>query len=147
MLSADGAGDFVFRDIRFHFLVRHGIGVDFAFGMRFDQRVGAVAALAFLTVHFGIGKGRRVSARVPHAGIHKDRRVNAVGVVALLYETFPPGAFQVVLDLHAHGTVIPGVAHAAVNFASGEDDAARLAKRHELIHSDRSFFHNILRKN
>ena len=74
----------------------------------------------------------RVSAR---------RRVHAEGVVALLHETLPPGALDIVFNFHAHGSVVPRVAHAAVNFAAGEDDAPCLAKAHKLVHRYRSFFH------
>ena len=70
VLSADGAGDLVLRDILLHFLVRHKVGIDLAFRVRLDQVVRAVTALAFLAVHFRVGKRSRVTARVPHAGVH-----------------------------------------------------------------------------
>ena len=70
MFAAVRAGDFVFFDVGFHFLVGHGVGIDLAFGMRFDQIICAEACFAFFAVHFRVGKGSGVAACFPHAGIH-----------------------------------------------------------------------------
>ena len=139
VLAAVGAGDLVLGDVRLHLFVGHRIGIDFALGMRLNEVIRAETRLAFLTVHFGIGERGGVPARLPHARIHQDRRVHAVRVLTLLHEALPPCALYIVFDLHADGAVIPCVAHAAVNFAPGEDDAPRLAKVYDLVHRDRSF--------
>ena len=134
MLAAVRAGNFVFRDVGFHFLVGHGVWIDIAFGMRFDQIVSTETRLAFFAVHFRVGKGSGMTAGFPNSRIHQDRRVNTEGVIAFLYEFFPPCAFDVVFDFHAYGAIIPGVSHAAVNFAAGENDPACFAKVYDLIH-------------
>ena len=143
--AADGAMDLMFADILLHFLVRHAVGIDASLGMRFDEVVRTVTGLAFLAVHFGIGEGRRVPACFPNSRVHENGGVQPVGVFALLHEPLPPCAFDVVLDLDADGTVIPRVSHAAVDLASREDDAPRLAERHQFLHCDRAVVHNRLR--
>ena len=142
-LAADGAADVVLVDVCLHLLVGHQVGIDLALGVRLDEVVGAVTALAVLAVHLGVGKARGVTARFPDARVHEDGGVHAVGIVALLHEALPPCAFDVVLDLHTHGAVVPGVAHAAVDLAAGENDAARLAQRDEFVHRDCFVCHDL----
>ena len=67
MLAAVRAGDLMLCNVCFHFLVGHGVGIDFALGMRFDQIVGTETGFAFFAVHFRVGKGSGMTAGFPNA--------------------------------------------------------------------------------
>ncbi len=68
MLFTAGAGDFVFIDVRFHFVVRpavyDNIKVVFAYVV-LDKLVGAETLLTFLTVHKRVGEVTDVAGRNP----------------------------------------------------------------------------------
>ena len=49
--------------------------------------------------------------------------------------------FDIVFNFNAYGTVIPGVAHSAVNFASGVYNTSCFAKIYDFIHSYFFIFH------
>ena len=138
--AANRAFNLMFVDVRFHFFVRHRVGVDFAVRVRFDKVVRAFAGFTFLAVHFGVGETRGVSRGFPYSAVHKYSRVHAEGVFAFLNESLPPTALDVVLYLNAYRTVVPGVAHAAVNITAREDDSALFAEVYEFVHSYGSFF-------
>ena len=141
--SALRTANLVLPDILLHLLVGHGIGVDRPLGMAFNERIRAVAGLALPTVHFGVGKGRRVPGSVPHARVHQNGCVHPEGVFAFLHKLFPPGALDVVFDLHADRAVVPGISHAAVNFAARIDNAAAFTEVDEFFHCGFLFSHGV----
>ena len=139
-LSADRAFDFMFVDVGLHFFLSHRVNVHGAFGEVFDKVIRALTGFALLAVHFRVGKTCGVTRSFPNSAVHEDCRVYPVRIFAFLHEFFPPRALDVVLYFHADGTVIPGVAHSAVNIAAGENYSSRLAEIYEFVHRDGSFF-------
>ena len=87
-------------------------------GLAFDQRIAERADVA---------------RRHPHLRVHQDARVEAHDVVPLLDHRPPPGALDVVLELHAEGPVVPHGVDAAVDLRAGEDEAAPLAERDDRL--------------
>ena len=61
-------------------------------------------------------------------------RVQGDDVVALVDHRPPPRVLDVVLEQDAVVPVVVGVAEAAVDLRRGEDEAAALAQRHDLVH-------------
>ena len=99
-----------------------------------DELVGTEALMALAAVHKGIGKAAEMAGGDPRLRVHEYRRVETDVIAVLLHELLPPRALDVVFKLHAEGAVIPGVRKAAVDLASGEDEAAVLAQRHDPVH-------------
>ena len=99
-----------------------------------DQLVGPEARLARAAVHQRIVEAAHVAARHPDLAVHQDRRVQTHVVFVLLHKLLPPGALDVVLELHAQRAVIPAVGQAAVDLAARIDEAAPLAQGHQLVH-------------
>ena len=73
--------------------------------------------------------------------IHYYGGVKADVVGALLNELLEPRLFNVVLELHAERTVIPGVGKAAVYLAARVDIASRLAEVYDHIKCFFAVFH------
>ena len=67
---------------------------------------------------------RDVAGRNPYLGVHEDAGVDADDVVAQLDHLAPPGALDVVLELHAEWPVVPHGVDAAVDLRAGEHEAA-----------------------
>ena len=146
VLAAAGAGDVVLLDKVLHLLL--GEGVDGLAELEavlvapvLDELVGAEALLALLAVHQRIGEAGQMAAGHPRLGVHEDGGILSHVVGILLHEFLPPGLFDVVLQLHAQRTVVPGVGKAAVDLAAGEDDAAVLTQSHDLVHGLFGVFH------
>ena len=146
VLAAAGAGDVVLLDEVLHLLL--GEGVDGLAELEavlvapvLNELVGAEALLALLAVHQGIGEAGQMAAGHPRLGVHEDGGILSHVVGVLLHELLPPGLFDVVLQLHAQRTVVPGVGKAAVDLAAGEDDAAVLTQSHDLVHGLFGVFH------
>ena len=146
VLAAAGAGDVVLLDKVLHLLL--GEGVDGLAELEavlvapvLDELVGAEALLALLAVHQRIGEAGQMAAGHPCLGVHEDGGILSHVVGVLLHEFLPPGLFDVVLQLHAQRTVVPGVGKAAVDLAAGEDDAAVLTQSHDLVHGLFGVFH------
>jgi hypothetical protein len=72
-----------------------------------------------------------VTRVLPHEAIENDRRVDPVDVVAFVYEPAPPRLFDVVTELYAEWTIVPGAAEAAVNFRGGKNKTAPLGERND----------------
>src|SRR5918998_534066 len=75
-----------------------------------------------------------MTARLPRARMHENRRVEPLNVVAHADHGVPPAVLQIALQLDPERTVIPDGSRAAVNFGRLKDEAASLAQRHELVH-------------
>ena len=79
---------------------------------------------------------RDVTARLPDARMHEDRRVEPLDVVARADHRRPPALLAVLLQLDAERTVVPHGTGAAVDLRGLEDESASLAQRDE-------FFENV----
>ena len=139
VLAAGGAGDVVILDKGGHLGLGESVdgffkGDALLLAEALDELVGAEALLALLAVHQGVGEAAQMAGGHPGLGIHQDGGVEADVVGVLLDEFLPPGALDVVLELHAQGAVVPGVGQAAVDLGAGENEAAALAQRNDLIH-------------
>ena len=99
--------------------------------LRARQLVQPIAAMAGGALHERVAERRDVARRDPHLGVHQDARVETHDVVALLDHGPPPGALDVVLELHAERPVVPHGVDAAVDLAAREDEAAPLGQRHD----------------
>ena len=98
------------------------------------ELVGAEAQLAGAAVDQRVGEAGEVTARLPGPRVLDDRRVERDHVVALLQHRAPPLRLDVVLEQHAVVAVVLARADPAVDLAAGEDEAAPLAQRHDLVH-------------
>ena len=98
------------------------------------ELVGAEALLAGAAVDERVGEPREVAARLPHPRVLEDRRVERDDVVALGEHRPPPLVLHVVLQQDAVVAVVVGRADPAVDLRRGEDEAAPLAERHDLVH-------------
>ena len=137
-LATARAGDRVLTDEGDHVLVRHGLDVGFYVGgvlePVLDQLVRAVAHAAALAVDQGIVEGGHMAGCHPDLRVHEDRGVKSHVVGVFLHELLPPGALDVVLQLHAERAVIPGVREAAVDLRARVDEASALAQCDDLVH-------------
>ena len=98
------------------------------------ELVGAETELAGAAVDERIGEARQMPARLPCARVLDDRRVERDDVLALLQQRLPPLVLDVVLQQNAVVAVVVARADPPVDLARGEDDAAALAERHDLVH-------------
>ena len=114
-----------------------GVGVA-AFGLdRLAQMVLAPAPLALAeALDERVGEALEVARGLPDPRVLEDRRVERDDVVALLQHRPPPLGLDVVLQQHAVVAVVVGRAEAAVDLRGGEDEAAPLAERDDLLHRD-----------
>ncbi len=69
----------------------------------FDQVVGPVPGLALPAVHQRVGKTPDMSAGHPDTGVHQNGRLESDVFFLLRDEPFPPGIFDIVLELHPSG--------------------------------------------
>jgi len=146
VLAAGGAGDVVLLNKVLHLAL--GEGVDGLTQLEavlrapvLNELIRAEALVALAAVHQRIGEAAQMAARHPGLGIHQDRRVEADVVGILLHELLPPGVLDVLLQLRAERTVVPGVGKAAVDLAAGEHKAAVLAQGNDLVHRLFGVFH------
>ena len=104
---------------------------------RLAQMVLAPAPLALAeALDERVGEALQVAGGLPDPRVLEDRRVERDDVVALLQHRPPPLGFDVVLQQHAVVAVVVGRAEAAVDLRGGEDEAAPLAERDDLLHRD-----------
>ena len=107
----------------------------------FNDLVGAEALLTLLAVHQRVGEAAHMAGGHPHLRIHQNGGVQAHVVLVLLDELLPPGLFDVVLQLHAQGAVVPGIGETAVDLAAGEDKSPAFAQGNDLVHGFFRIFH------
>src|SRR5262245_30175503 len=74
-------------------------------------------------------------ARLPHLAGEDHAGVNADDVLALGDDRPPPLPLDVVLDLHAERTIVPGGPEAAVDLAGRKHDPAPLAEADYGLHA------------
>ena len=147
VLAAGGAGDVVLLDEVLHLLL--GEGVDGLGQLHavlaapiLNELVRPEPLLALPAVHQRIGEAGQMAAGHPGLGVHEDGGVLPHVVGVLLNELLPPRLFDVVLQLHAQRTVVPGVGQAPVNFGAGKDEAPIFAQGHDLVHGFFRVFHD-----
>ena len=148
VLAAARAGDLMLLDELLHLGL--GEGVD---GLRqfktgpgapvLDDLVRAETLMALAAVHQRVGEAAEVTGGDPGLGIHQNGGVQTDVVGVLLHELLPPGALDVVLQLRAERTVVPGVGETAVDFAARENEAAVFAQRDDLVHRLFGVFHDV----
>ena len=97
------------------------------------ELVGAKAQLAGLAVDHRVGEAGEVARGLPDPRVLDDRRVDRDDVVAVLEHRPPPLGLDVVLQQHPVVAVVVGRADPAVDLRGGEDEAATLAQRHDLV--------------
>ena len=139
--AAVRAGDPVLSDIVRHLLVGPARGVHPGV---LDQLVRAVTGLAVLTVHQRVGEAADMAGRHPDLRVHQQRRVDADVVPALLDKLLPPGALDIVFELHAERAVVPGVGEPAVDLAATVHKASPLAEADDFIHRFLGIIHLFL---
>jgi hypothetical protein len=96
--------------------------------------VGAEAAVAGLAVDQRVGEAGEMARGLPGLGVLDDRGVQRDDVVTLLEHRVPPGVDDVALEQHAVVPIVIGVGDPPVDLGGGEDQAAALAQRHDLVH-------------
>ena len=121
------------RNESIHLIEIHGVGVDLRMSVA-DELIGAVPGLAALAIQQRIGKTRHMAGGHPGLRVHKDGRVQPNVGGALLDEFFPPGALNVVFQLHTQGAVVPGVGQSPVNVGAGIYKAPVFAQGHNFFH-------------
>ena len=144
-LAAARAGDLLLADEGDHLVVGHGLDVHVGHGVlgqpALDELVGAVAHLAGLAVDERVIERRHVAGSHPDLRVHEDGGVEPDIVGVFLHELLPPGALDVVFQLHAERAVVPGVGEAAVDLGAGVHKAAVLAQGDDLVHGFFGVFH------
>src|SRR5699024_9022501 len=98
-----------------------------------QQVVSAVALVGVYRLHQWIGKDFYVPGRNPGLGWLDDGRINTHDVITGLHHVTPPLALDVFLKFYTQGTVVPGRARSAVDFASLVDQATTLTKVYDRI--------------
>ena len=144
--AAGGADDVLFLDVVHHLIVGPAGGVVLQTVLErvvLDELVGSVAGAADLAVHEGIREAAQVTRSDPGLGVHDDCGVQTHVVAALLHELLPPSLLDVVLELNAQGAVVPRVGETAVDLGAGEDEAAVLTQRDDLVHSLCGIIHDL----
>ncbi len=98
------------------------------------QMVLAEAALALAeALHERVAEALEVARRLPDPRVLDDRRVERDDVVAVGQHRPPPLVLDVVAQQDAVVAVVVGRADAAVDLRRGEDEAAPLAQRDDLV--------------
>ena len=99
-----------------------------------DDLVGTEALLALLAVHQRVGEAAYMTRGNPGHGVHENSGVEADVVRAFLYELLAPRRLDVVFELNAERTVVPGVRKAAVDLRAGVHEATALAQGDDFFH-------------
>ncbi len=96
----------------------------------FKQMIGTVAFIGLEVLYQWVGKtSAGVAAGLPDSRIHKDGSIEAVHIVALGNEVFPPQSFDVVLEQDTIGAVVVGAGEAAVDFGALKNKTTPFGER------------------
>ena len=90
--------------------------------------IGPEAVVAVGAFDERVGERRQVPGGLPHLRREDDRRVEPDDVVASGHHRAPPLPADVLLQLDAQRTVVPGGAAAAVDLTGGKDEATSFAQ-------------------
>ena len=141
MLAADGADDIlVLCDESVHLVKAHGIHVHLGVLLT-DQLVGAVACLAGAAVQQGVREAGHMAGGHPGLRVHDDGSIQTHVIGAFLHKLFQPCLFDVVLELHAKGAVVPAVGQTAVDLGTREHITTVLAKIDDHVKGLFALFH------
>ena len=132
-LAAVWAGDLLFPDVVHHLLV--GPAGRIGAVKVLDEVVGTVSGLTGLAVHQRIGETAQVTGCHPCLRIHDNGGIQSHVIRGFLDELFPPCTLDVVFQLYAQRTVVPGVSQTAVNFRTRVYKATGLTEVYDLIHA------------
>ena len=135
-----GAGYAVALDIFKHLRLCHSVGVSVGVKV-LDKIVGSVAHFALLAIKQRVGKARDVSRSLPNSRVHKDIRVQLVGVSARLNKAFSPAVLDGVLKSRAQRTVVPSIGKTSVYLAPRKNKSSALAQGDDFVHCLFGVFH------
>ncbi len=90
--------------------------------------IGTIVTAAFGATCKGIGKAGNVPAGLPNPRMHRNGRVETDHVVPQLDAVAPPEMLNVVLELNAEGSIIPGRAKTTVDLAGLKNETPPLAQ-------------------
>src|SRR5699024_7479415 len=105
-----------------------GGGAALALRVLLEEVVLAVPAVARLALHQRVDERLDVAGRRPDLARQDHRRVQADDVLAAGDHRTPPLALDVLLQLDAERTVVPGRLRAAVDLPAGVDEPPPLAE-------------------
>ena len=103
----------------------------------YSVRVNYYTMAAISHGQFFMGGGTLASneKEMNTSAMDKNFLISVGGQSESVYTTgYPPSFLDVVLELNAQGAVVPGVGETAVDLGAGEDEAAVLTQRDDLIH-------------
>jgi hypothetical protein len=95
------------------------------------ELVRAHPALALAAIYERIVKRRFMARVLPNQSIENDRRVDTLDVIALVNEPAPPGLLDVVAELDAEWTIIPGAAQTAIDLRRRKNKTSPLGERND----------------
>src|SRR5215218_8031604 len=95
--------------------------------------VGSKTSFALAAINQPIIERGFVARVLPNETIENDRGVEALNIVAFIDQPAPPCLFDVVTELDAEWTIVPGAAEAAVNFGRGENKTSPLGERNDSV--------------
>ena len=72
-----------------------------------------------------------MSTVFPNQPVQNDRRVDAFDVVPVVNKPAPPRLFDVIAELDAEWTIVPGAAEAAVNFGRRKNKTSPFGERND----------------
>jgi hypothetical protein len=105
-----------------------------ALGVGLRSVVGAEPGLALQAVDERVVEAVDVARGPPDRGVHDDGAVEPDHVLAAVDHGAPPLVHHVPLELDPERAVVVGRLEPAVDLARGEDEAAPLAQRDDLLH-------------
>ena len=113
-----------------------GIGeVAPAYGAVFRVHVvGTKSAVTIGAFRHRVAEVLDMAAGGPNLGVHQDGGVQPHHVVPFQDHRTPPGLFNVALQLHSQGAVVPRGAEAAVNLAALKYESPPLGNREDFVH-------------
>mmetsp|Transcript_13127 Transcript_13127/g.37407 ORF Transcript_13127/g.37407 Transcript_13127/m.37407 type:complete len:390 (-) Transcript_13127:301-1470(-) len=99
-----------------------------------EQLIGTVTELGLLAVHHGIRETIEMARTLPRRGIVNDGAVQSHNVLPPGNKVPPPRILDILLQFGPERSVVEESGKSVVNFRRGEDDAAPLAQRYDLVH-------------
>jgi hypothetical protein len=102
-------------------------------GSFFLEVVNAGASIALFALGYQIGEFVGVAGRFPDHRVHKDTAVEPDNIIAHLYDAFPPGLFDVVLQFDSERPVVVTARKAAIDFTGLKYKTPSLTQRYNFI--------------
>jgi hypothetical protein len=95
--------------------------------LRVLELVSAETAFTGLAIDQRVDEPADVATRLPDSGMHQNRGIDPLDVIALAHERRPPSLLKVALQLNAERAVVPHRSKSAVDLRRLEDKASSLA--------------------